>query len=77
MGLVGQETPVIVSVHDCQVVNEPVPTPSTTSLSTWIVTPSEVVRCSPLAQAVRTRLGPDAREFAATRPYIREVRRLR
>jgi 5-formyltetrahydrofolate cyclo-ligase len=68
MGLVGQQTPVIVSVHDCQVVDQPVPHAAYDVTADVIVTPSEVVRCEPLPKPTR--------EFADTRPYIKEVKRL-
>ena len=76
MGLVGQNTPVVVSVHDCQVVKDKVPYAQHDVTVDWIVTPTEVVRCSPLPKPSGLVWDRMPREFAATRPYIRDVRRL-
>jgi 5-formyltetrahydrofolate cyclo-ligase len=77
MGLVGQQTPVIVSVHDCQVVDEPVPYAAYDVTVDVIVTPREVVRCQPLPKPAGLFWDRLPREFADTRPYFAEVRRLR
>jgi 5-formyltetrahydrofolate cyclo-ligase len=77
MGLVNQETPVIASVHECQVVNEPVPYAEHDVTVNVIVTPSEVVRCMPRPKPAGLVWDRMPREFAATRPYINELRRLR
>ena len=77
MGLVNQETPVIAAVHECQVVDEQVPYAAHDVTVDIIVTPSEVVRCRPLPKPAGLVWDRMPREFAATRPYIKEVRRLR
>ncbi len=76
LGLVNQETPVIVSVHECQVVDEQVPYAAHDVTVDVIVTPSEVVRCRPLPKPAGFVWDRMPREFAATRPYISEVRKL-
>lgn len=73
IGLVGQLTPVVASVHDCQVVNERVPHAPYDVTVDVIVTPTEVIRCQPLAKPSGIfwdRLPPD---FARTRPYFGEL----
>jgi 5-formyltetrahydrofolate cyclo-ligase len=77
LGLVSQETPVVVSVHECQVVGEPVPYAAHDVTVDVIVTPDKVVRCQPLPKPAGLVWDRMPREFAATRPYIKEVRRLR
>jgi 5-formyltetrahydrofolate cyclo-ligase len=76
MGLVNQETPVIVSVHECQVVDEKVPYAAHDVTVDIVVTPSEVVRCYPLPKPTGLVWDRMPHEFAATRPYIKEARRL-
>jgi len=76
LGLVGQQTPVIVSVHDCQVVDEPVPHASYDVTVDVIVTPTETIRCDPLPKPAGLVWDRLPREFADTRPYIKEVKRL-
>ena len=77
MGLVNQKTPVIVSVHECQVVDEQVPYAAHDVTVDIVVTPSEVVRCRPLPKPAGLVWDRMPREFAATRPYIKEVRKMR
>jgi 5-formyltetrahydrofolate cyclo-ligase len=77
MGLVGQQTPVIASVHDCQVVQDQVPYSEHDVTVNVIVTPTEVVRCRPLPKPAGLVWDRMPREFATTRPYIRDVKRLR
>ena len=77
MGLVDQETPVVVSVHDCQVVDEQVPYAEHDVTVDVIVTPGEVLRCRPLPKPAGLVWDRVPRHFLATRPYFKEVRRLR
>ena len=77
MGLVGPSTPVIVSVHDCQVVDEPVPHAEHDVTVDVIVTPSEVILCRPLPKPTGLVWDRLPRQFAESRPYFKEVKRLR
>jgi 5-formyltetrahydrofolate cyclo-ligase len=73
IGLVSQETPVVVSVHDCQVVDERVPHAPYDVTVDVIVTPRQVVRCSPLLKPPGIFWDRLPREFAETRPYFAEL----
>lgn len=75
MGLVGQGTPVVVSVHDCQVVKERVPYSEHDVTVDVIVTPSELLRCDPLPKPSGLHWDRMPREFAASRPYVEDLRR--
>ena len=77
MGLAGQETPVIVSVHDCQVVDDRVPHAAYDVTVDVIVTPSEVVRCRPLPRPTGLLWDRMPRQFAEIRPYFSDLQRLR
>ena len=77
MGLVGPQTPVVVSAHDCQVVDEPVPHAACDVTVDVIVTPGEIVRCRPLPKPVGLSWDRVPREFADARPYFAELRQLR
>ena len=77
IGLVNQETPVIVSVHECQVVDEAVPYAAHDVTVDIVVTPSEVVRCRPLPKPSGLVWDRMPNDFASTRPYFKEARRLR
>lgn len=75
--LVGQETPVVVAVHGCQVVDDAVPhTPSDATVDV-IVTPHDVVRCSGLRKPDRLRWDRVSRNLAADTPYFAEAWRQR
>ena len=74
IGSVDEDTPVIVSVHNCQVVDERVPHAPYDVTVDVIVTPIETIRCAPLPKPRGIwweRLPP---EFAATRPYFAELK---
>jgi 5-formyltetrahydrofolate cyclo-ligase len=73
IGLVGQDTPVVVSVHDCQVVAERVPHAPYDVTVDVIVTPREVIRCRPLVKPPGIFWDRLPREFAETRPYFAEL----
>jgi 5-formyltetrahydrofolate cyclo-ligase len=47
IGLAEQETPVVVSIHDCQVVPERVPHAPYDVIADIIVTPTTLIRCQP------------------------------
>jgi 5-formyltetrahydrofolate cyclo-ligase len=68
---------VIVSVHDCQVVSERVPYSKHDVTVDVIVTPTQLLRCLPLPKPSGIVWDRMPGEFAATRPYITEARRLR
>jgi 5-formyltetrahydrofolate cyclo-ligase len=69
---VGQRTPVVVSVHDCQVVSERVPHASYDVTVDVIVTPGEVIRCEPLPKPSGVMWDRLPAEFAA-HPYFSEL----
>jgi 5-formyltetrahydrofolate cyclo-ligase len=77
MGLVGQQTPVIVSAHDCQLIDEPVPCAAFDVTVDVIVTPGEVVRCRQLPKPSGLYWDRVPREFADARPYFAELRQQR
>lgn len=77
MGLVSQQTPVVVSVHDCQVVDDKVPYAEYDVTADVIVTPTHVVRCEPLPKPSGLVWDRVPRQFVATHPYMKEARRLR
>jgi 5-formyltetrahydrofolate cyclo-ligase len=76
MGLVGQKTPVIVSVHDCQVVGEVVPRAAYDVTVDVIVTPGALIRCEPLPKPARLFSDRLSRQFVESRPYFQELSRL-
>lgn len=77
MAIVGQQTPLIASVHECQVVEESAPRAAYDVTVDVIVTPSEVVRCRPLPKPVGLSWERLPRRFVETRPYFEEVRQFK
>lgn len=73
IGLVGDETTVVASVHDCQVVEERVPHAVYDVTVDVIVTPTEVTRCEPKPKPPGIFWDRLPRSFAATRPYFAEL----
>jgi 5-formyltetrahydrofolate cyclo-ligase len=73
IGLVSQDTPVVVSVHDCQVVDERIPHAAYDVTVDVIVTPQGVIRCRPLPKPPGIFWDRLPREFAETRPYFAEL----
>jgi 5-formyltetrahydrofolate cyclo-ligase len=73
LGLVDQDTPVVGSVHDCQLVTERVPHAPYDVTVDVIVTPHEVMRCSPLPKPPGIFWDRLPGEFARTRPYFAEL----
>lgn len=73
LGVVGQETPVVVSVHDCQVVSERVPHAPYDVTVDVIATPTRVLRCPPLEKPPGIFWDRLPYEFASTRPYFAEL----
>ncbi|HEY2693494.1 MAG TPA: 5-formyltetrahydrofolate cyclo-ligase [Streptosporangiaceae bacterium] len=77
IGLVTGRTPVIASVHSCQVVDEPVPHAVFDATVDVIVTPVEIARCRPLAKPAGLYWERLPRDFADGRPYFTEMRNSR
>ncbi len=76
VGLVHQATPVVVLVHDCQVVPDRVPHADFDATADAIVTPTEVIRTGPLPKPEGLMWDRVPRAFIATRPYLGEARRV-
>jgi 5-formyltetrahydrofolate cyclo-ligase len=74
IGLVGQGTPVVASVHSCQVVDEPVPHAVFDVTVDVIVTPEETVRCRGLPRPAGLLWDRLPRDFPGSRPYFAELR---
>jgi 5-formyltetrahydrofolate cyclo-ligase len=72
--LVGTATPVVASVHACQVVDESVPHEVFDATVDVIVTPEEIIRCRGLAKPAGLFWDRLPREFADSRPYFAELR---
>ena len=73
-GLAGAGTPVVASVHGCQVVDEPVPHAVFDVTVDVIVTPEEIIRCGGLPRPAGLFWDRLPREFADGRPYFAELR---
>lgn len=73
--LVGVHTPVVASVHGCQVVDEHVPHAAFDATVDVIVTPEEIIRCRPLTKPVGLFWERLPRDFADSRPYFAELRK--
>lgn len=74
VGLAGAATPVVASVHGCQLVDEPVPHEQFDATVDVIVTPEEVIRCGGLPKPPGLVWDRLPREFADSRPYFAELR---
>lgn len=74
IGLVGVGTPVVASVHGCQVVTEAVPHAVFDATVDVIVTPGETIRCGRLAKPAGLYWERLPRDFA-DRPYFAELRK--
>ena len=74
VGLVAQRTPVVASVHGCQVVEESVPHAVSDATVDVIVTPTQVARCRPLPKPAGLFWERLPRDFAESRPYFAELR---
>lgn len=74
MGLAVAGTPVVASVHGCQVVDEPVPHAVFDATVDAIVTPEEIIRCHPLAKPAGLFWDRLPRDFADSRPYFADLR---
>lgn len=77
IGLVTGQTPVVASVHGCQVVDESVPHAVFDVTVDVIVTPGETARCRPLAKPAGLFWERLPRDFADSRPYFTELRNSR
>ena len=77
LGLVTGRTPVVASVHGCQVVDESVPHAVFDATVDVIVTPEEIARCRPLAKPSGLFWERLPRDFADSRPYFTELRNSR
>jgi|SRR6185437_15857267 5-formyltetrahydrofolate cyclo-ligase len=77
IGLVTGRTPVVASVHSCQVVDESVPHAVFDATVDVIVTPEEITRCRPLAKPAGLYWERLPRDFADSRPYFTELRNSR
>ena len=72
--LVGDATPVVVSVHDCQVINERVPYASFDCTVDVIVTPQGVLRCAPrLPKPIGIQWTRVTRQRVESVTYLREL----
>jgi 5-formyltetrahydrofolate cyclo-ligase len=74
LGLVDGETPVVASVHDCQVIDEVVPYAEFDVTVDVILTPSEALRCGRLPKPPGIFWDRLPRELLATRPYLEDLR---
>ena len=75
IGLVGAHTPVVASVHGCQVVDETVPHAVFDATVDVIVTPEETIRCRPLTKPAGLFWERLPRDFTDSRPYFAELRK--
>jgi|SRR5579875_239958 len=73
LGVVGQLTPVVAVVHDCQVVDESVPHAPSDATVDVIVTPSAVLRCGPLPKPTGLIWDRVPRHLARDTPYFTEM----
>jgi 5-formyltetrahydrofolate cyclo-ligase len=75
IGLVGAHTPVVASVHGCQIVDETVPHAVFDAAVDVIVTPEETIRCRPLTKPAGLYWERLPRDFTDSRPYFAELRK--
>jgi 5-formyltetrahydrofolate cyclo-ligase len=75
IGLAGAATPVVASVHGCQVVAEHVPHAVFDATVDVIVTPEGIIRCRPLTKPAGLYWERLPRDFADSRPYFAELRK--
>lgn len=73
LGLVGQQTPVAVAVHDCQVIDESVPHAPHDASVDVIVTPSAVLRCGAVAKPAGLVWERVPRHLTVDTPYFAEA----
>lgn len=73
LGLVDQATPVVVAVHDCQVVEESIPHAPNDATVDVIVTPRQTIRCEPLPKPAGLMWDRVPRHLAVDTPYFIEA----